>query len=291
MCLAACSHSFQCGLSMNASILKWTSRRKEEKKSKPRQNSFSIFSEPCGFSKGQPVLGCSRHSYPPQHKADSHHVLLRMRRRAGEKKQPTKNGKQAARSRSCLYHKDHPVVNYLAYLHPWSWERKLLSASLSIELFPVNLLDLQSTQEVATAARLSRSASLCNLKTFFSLSEKRKSCSSCHRQNESRSGFLCVSAPPLPPRSLQDLGETKHSSDTHPGHPWWAPHGSSSVPMSPKSRKKLLSAVVLKKTSGIPLSAKRGGGKEEEKRKKRRRVARFFPYTTLFLCKCLRRRS
>lgn len=52
------------------------------------------------------------------------------------------------------------------------------------------------------------------------------------------------------------------------------------------SRMKLLSAFVLKKTSGIPLSAKRGGGKEEEeeKRKKRRRVARFFPYTTLFLC-------
>lgn len=40
-------------------------RRKEEKKSKPRQNSFSIFSELCGFSKGQPGLGCSRHSYPP----------------------------------------------------------------------------------------------------------------------------------------------------------------------------------------------------------------------------------
>lgn len=56
---------------------------------------------------------------------------------------------------------------------------------------------------------------------------------------------------------------------------------------APKSRMKLMSASVLKKTSGIPLSAKRGGGREEEKeekRKKRRRVARFFPYTTLFLC-------
>lgn len=107
----------------------------KKKRRKPSRNSFSIFTELCGFSKDRPALGCFSHSCPPSHESVSHRVVLRMRRNvfiSRKKKKTNKkttSRKQAERSRSGLYHGDHPVANYVAHLHPRSWKRKPLSAS------------------------------------------------------------------------------------------------------------------------------------------------------------------
>lgn len=129
MCLAACSHSFQCGLSINASILKWTSRRR--RKGENRGKIAFLFSlNSVAFPKISQAWAVSEAVIPiTQVRFLSWCSENEEKKRLHQQKKKTKNRKQAAGSPSFLYHRDHPVVNYVAYLHPRSWKRKALSAS------------------------------------------------------------------------------------------------------------------------------------------------------------------